>query len=416
MGALLIIAALAQAATSGGPTASTSTDSTAPKINTGETNYLDLEAGAGYSSNPNLSVVNDQGSVFGRVSLHGVHSRVSARSTTLLSAYAENVSYANHYGSQQSVNVYGRHDAAVSEHARLFIDGSASYQEGGQLDTVVLGLPITPPTIPGGTVTPPILLPPGGDFLSVTGRTYSFAGHGGGTFTLGPRDSVSLSSGVERVVFHSGASRTNYTRIPASIAYDRQLSARTTIGARVSAEDTEYNGPASLRVITPQVTARTLLSPSVTLDGALGVSFARVNDGIAIRHSTGLSAQANLCGHGETSFFCAHFSADEQTATTAGPARSIGGGIDYTKRLDADQTISFSLGVTHYSTPISVLVGRTFSSATYYRAAASYSHRFGTRLFGGVNLAARKLTQNGPDPKTDLNASLFLRYRFGNAQ
>jgi hypothetical protein len=169
-------------------------------------------------------------------------------------------------------------------------------------------------------------------------------------------------------------------------------------------------------VITPQVTARTLLSPSITLDGALGVSFARVNDGLTIRHSTGLSAQANLCGHGETSFFCARFSADEQTATTAGPARSIGGGIDYSKRLDADQSISFSLGVTHYSTPISVLVGRTFSSATYYRAAASYSHRLGTRLFGGVNLAARKLTQNGPDPKSDLSASLFLRYRFGDAQ
>ena len=79
--------------------------------------------------------------------------------------------------------------------------------------------------------------------------------------------------------------------------------------------------------------------------------------GCTIRHSTGLSAQANLCGHGETSFFCARFSADEQTATTAGPARSIGGGIDYSKRLDADQSISFSLGVTHYSTPISVLVG-----------------------------------------------------------
>jgi hypothetical protein len=153
MGALIIVAALAaQAATTGGSpsTTSTSTDSTAPKVNAGETNYVDLEAGAGYSSNPQLSVANDQGSAFGRVSLHAVHSRVSARSTTLLSAYAENISYTNHYGSQQSVNVYGRHDAAVSEHARLFIDGNASYQEGGQLDTVVLGLPITPPTVPAG--------------------------------------------------------------------------------------------------------------------------------------------------------------------------------------------------------------------------------------------------------------------------
>ena len=417
MGALLFVAAFAaQAATAGGSAPPTSTDAAAPKVNTGETNYLDLEAGVGYSSNPLFSIVNDQGSAFGRVSLHGVHSRVSTRSTTLLSVYAENVSYTNHHGSQQSANISGRHDAAVSEHARLFIDGSASYQEGGQLDTLVLGLPVIPPPIPGGTVTPPILLPPTGDFLSVTGRSYSVAGHGGGTFALGARDSLSLSSGVEHVVFHSGTTRTNYTRVPVSLAYDRQLSARTTVGARVVAEDTEYNGPASFRVITPQVTARTLLSPTVTLDGALGVSFARINDGVTVRHTTGLSAQANLCGQGESSFFCARFSADEQTATTAGPARSISGGVDYTKRLDADQTISFSLSATHYSTPVSVVTGRTFSSATYYRAAGSYTRRFATRLFGGVNLAARKLTQNGPDPKTDLSASLFIRYRFGDVQ
>jgi hypothetical protein len=181
-------------------------------------------------------------------------------------------------------------------------------------------------------------------------------------------------------------------------------------------ENTDYSGPASFRVITPQLTARTSLSPSVSLDGAIGVSFAHIDDGLAIRNSTGLSAQANLCGHGETSFYCAHFSVDEQTATTAGPARSIGGGIDYSKQIDANQSISFSLGVTHYSTPISVVIGRTFSSSTYYRSAASYSRRLTSRLFGGVNLAARKLAQNGPDPDTDFNASLFIRYRFGDAQ
>src|SRR5947209_10917502 len=112
MSPLFIFLALAQAATTGGPTAPASPDASGPKVNSGESNYLDLEAGVGYSSNPNLSIINDQGSAFGRISLHGVHSRVSARSTTLVSAYAENVSYTNHHGSQQSANLYGRHDAA----------------------------------------------------------------------------------------------------------------------------------------------------------------------------------------------------------------------------------------------------------------------------------------------------------------
>jgi hypothetical protein len=416
MGAVLIVAALsAQAATASGSTVPTSTDASAPQIHTGATSYVDLEGGVGYSSNPQLSVVNDEGSAFGRVSIHAVHSRVSARSTTVLSGYAEDVSYTNHHGSQQSVSLYGRHDTAVSEHVRLFGDVNASYQEGGQLDTRILGIPFVPP-LPGGTVTPPILIPPSGDFLSVTGREYSLGAHGGGTFALGQHDSLSISSGVDHVVFHSAFSNSNYTTIPVSLAYDRVLNARTTVGARVVAQDTEYNGPANFRVITPQLTGRLLLAERLTFSGAIGVSFARVDDGLTVRHTTGLAAEANLCGQGETSFFCARVAADEETATTAGPARTISGGVDFTQRLDADQSIQFSLGATHYSTPTSVIVGRNFSSANYYHAATGYTRRLGTRLFGGVNLAARKLTQNGPDPKTDLNASLFIRYRFGDVQ
>jgi len=62
------------------------------------------------------------------------------------------------------------------------------------------------------------------------------------------------------------------------------------------------------------------------------------------------------------------------------------------------------------------VVGHTFSASTYAHAAASYTRRFGGRVFGGVNLAALKLTQNGPDPKVNLNASVFLRYRLGDLQ
>jgi hypothetical protein len=414
MGALLIVATFAAqaAAASASPA---STDATAPTIHPGQTSYVDLEGGVGYSTNPQLAIINDQSSAYGRVALHAVHSRVSARSTTVLSGYAENVSYTNHQGSQQSLNLYARHDTAVSEHTRLFGDVSASYQEGGQLDTRILGVPLVPP-LPGGTVTPPILILPGGDFLSVTGREYSLAAHGGGTFTLGPRDSLSISSGVEHVVFHSALSNTAYTMIPVSVAYDRTLSARTTVGARLVAQDTEYNGPANFHVITPQLTGRMLLAERLTFSGAIGVSFARIDNGLIVRRTTGLAGEANLCGQGETSFFCARVAADEQTATTAGPARSLSAGVDFTRRLDADQTIQFSLGATRYSTPTSVVVGRNFSSADYFRGATAYTRRLGTRLFGGINLAARKLTQNGPDPKTDLNASLFIRYRLGDVQ
>jgi len=415
MSPLLIVAALA--AQVGAPSADKSSAVKGEsKISSGQTTYIDIEAGAGYSSNPNLTIINDQGAAFGRISIHGVHSRVSARSSTLISAFAENDSYTNGQSSQQSASLNVHHDAAVSEHVRLFADLSGSYQEGGLLDTRVLSVPLIPPFLPGGTVTPPILVPGTGDFLSVTGRTYTLSGHGGGTFALSQHDSVSVSSGVDHVVFRTGAVRTAYTSVPISLGYDRQLSERTTVGARIVAQSTDYDGPASTRVITPQLTGRVLLAPRISLDGAVGVSFARVDNGLVVHNSTGLSAQANLCGQGETTYFCGHFAVDEQTATTAGPTRSISGGLDFTKRLDANQSVSLSAGVTHYSTPMSIIGSQIFSASTYYHAAASYSRHLGSRLFGGVNLSARDVTQNGPDPKADLSASLFIRYHLGDIQ
>src|SRR5205807_1354431 len=159
---------------------------------------------------------------------------------------------------------------------------------------------------------------------------------------------------------------------------DRVLSARTTVGARLVVQNTDYNGPASFRVITPQLTARMSLAERLTLSGALGVSFARIDNGLTVRHSTGFAGEANLCGQGETSFFCARVAADEQAATTAGPARSVSGGVDFTQRLDADQSVQFSLSATHYSTPTSVIVARSFSSATYVRGATAYTRRLST--------------------------------------
>ena len=413
MSALIILTALAaQGATPPPTTTSPSETSAEPKV--GRTSYLDIEGGAGYSTNPLLSITNDDGAGFGRIALHAVHARVSARTTTVLSGYAENVAYTNHYGSQQSLAFNARHDSAVSERLRLFADAVATYDKGGQLDTRIIGTPNVPP-LPGTPGGPPVLLPPGSDFLSVTGRTYRFAGHVGAQLAVSQRDSLTLSSGVDRVVFR-GANDTSFTTVPVQVGYDRKLNERTTIGARIRAEDTEYNGPASLRTVTPQLTGSFILAPRLTLSAAVGASFARIDDGVSIRHSTGLAADANLCGRSERSQYCARAAVDQQTATTAGPAKSQTFGVDYSHRLDEDSTLQFSLSASHYSSPISIVSGRTFSQATYYRGAAAYTRRISDRWFGGVNLAARKLTQAGTDPKADLNGSVFVRYRFGDLQ
>ena len=65
---------------------------------------------------------------------------------------------------------------------------------------------------------------------------------------------------------------------------------------------------------------------------------------------------------------------------------------------------------------ISVITGSTFSRSNYYRAAADYTRKIGGRLFAGVNVSARKVTEAGLDPDADFSGSLFIRYRFGDVQ
>jgi hypothetical protein len=404
-------AALAAQTTPPASTPATTPSEARPKA--GEATYLDIEAGAGYSTNPQLSLTSDNGRAFGRIAAHAVYTRLSDRSTTVLSAFAQNLTYTSRYGSQQSLSVDARHDTAVNERLRLFADASAGYDEGGQLDTRILGVPDVPP-LPGTPATPPQLLLPGSDFLSVTGKYYRFAAHGGGSLALSALDSLNFSGGIERAVFRSRLQDSDYWTIPASIGYDRQISPRTHIGARLAYQHTDYNGPATFRMVTPQATLRVLLSERLTFDAAAGVSFARVDDGTRVHKSTGADAEASLCNRGETSNFCARAGVHQQIATTAGPAKSINVGVDYSHRLDADSSIQFSLEASHYSAPISVIAGQTFSRSNYYRAAADYTRKIGNRLFGGVNVAARKLTEAGPDPDADFSASLFIRYRFGD--
>jgi len=413
MSALIALAAALATQTTPPTSATPAAPEGAPKV--GRSAYLDIEAGVGYATNPQLSFTSDNGRAFGRVSAHAVYTRVSERTTTLLSAYAQNLTYTGRYGSQQSLSLNARHDAAVNERLRLFADASAAYDEGGQLDTRILSVPGIPPP-PGSSGTPPELILPGSDFLSVTGKSYRFAAHGGGSLALSALDSLNFSGGLERSVFRNGAQDSDYWTIPASIGYDRQISPRTHVGARVRFQNTNYNGPASFSTVTPQATLRLLLSERLTFDAAAGVSFARVDDGTRTRHSTGADAQGTLCQQGESSSFCARAGISQQTATTAGPAKSVFAGVDYSHRLDADSTIQFSLDASHYSAPISVITGHSFSRSNYYRAAADYTRKLGGRLFAGVNVSARKVTEAGLDPDADFSGSMFIRYRFGDVQ
>ena len=421
MSGLMLIAALAAQTTTDAAATSPppSTEAASKTVKQGESTYVDLEGGVGYSTNPILSLGSNNGAGFARISAHAVHTKVTERTTTVLSGYAQSLFYTKRLGAEQSFDVNGRHDAAVSEKLHIFFDGDVSYDKGGQLDTRIIGVPNVP-LLPG-SIVPPSLLPAGGDFLTVTGRTYRADANIGAQWSLSAREFLDLSTGIEHTVLKTGGFETRYTTIPASIGYQRQLNERTTIGARVLGQFTDYSTTVigtlhSVQVITPELTAQLMLSPTLTLSGDTGVSFSAVDDGVQTRHSTGAAGDVNLCSSSERSQFCARASIQQQAATSAGPAKVVSLGVDYSRQLSANDAIQFSLAAERYSNPIIVVSGPSFTHATYIRAAADYSRHIGHRLYGGVELAARKLKRTGPDPDADISGSLFIRYRFGSVQ
>ena len=300
MSALIFITVLAAQAATQPAAPEPAVADASRKSHLGSSTFVDLEAGAGYSTNPNFEFGDNTGGGFGRLSVHGVHTRVSERTTTVLSAFAQDTFYTRRYGSQESLDLNAQHDARVSEKVRVFGDLDFAYDKGGQLDTRVLALPELP--LPPGVIQPPILISPS-DFLSVTGRHYIASGHVGTQLSLSSREFLSATTGVEHVVYKSGSFRTHYTTIPVSLGYDRQISTRTTVGARVSAQFTDYDGPTSVRVVTPELTVQTMLTERMSFVGSLGVSFSSVDDGIRTRHSTGLAGSGSLCSQGGNGSF-----------------------------------------------------------------------------------------------------------------
>ena len=419
-GLMLIAAFAAQTATAGtAAPAAASTETTGKVVKEGLSTYVDLEGGIGYSTNPILSQGRSNGAGFARISAHAVHTKVTERTTTVLSGYAQSLFYTKRLGSEQSFDVNGRHDAAVSEKLHIFFDGDVAYDRGGQLDTRIIGVPDVP--LPPGSIVPAPLLPPGSDFLTVAGRTYRANADVGAQWALSTREFMDLTTGIAHTVLKSGGTETRYTTVPASIGYQRQINERTTLGARVVGQFTHYStgGFSTLRnvqVITPELTAQLTLSPSITLSGDAGVSFSAVDDGVRTRHSTGAAGDVNLCSRTERGQFCARASIQQEAATSAGPARVTSLEVDYSRQLTADDTIQFSLAAQRYSNPVIILTSQSFTHVTYVRAAADYSRHIGHRLYGGAELAGRKLTETGPDPDADISASLFLRYRFGAVQ
>jgi hypothetical protein len=244
-------------------------------------------------------------------------------------------------------------------------------------------------------------------------RNYRFAGQVGAKTLLGESDSVTLRTAYDHVSARSSGLDANYSSITASSAYDRVLNERTSVGAILTAQHSALRGPGGVTSFTPQVTGTFALSESTSVNGAIGISHARIDDGTSETSSTGLALSAGVCHKGEASRTCAYLSRRQASPSVAGVVRSLAADLSYSRRIGPNENLQLSVGASRYSSEEGVAFV-TATHGSYFHVSGAYSRKLRERLHTGVNFSARKFAQDGPDASADLSGSLFLRYRLGD--
>ena len=386
------------------------TSERAPSTPRRSVSFLDLTASAGYSTNPFLSFGDSTGSAFGRVGARGVHTWVTERTSASVSGFAEGSTYFNDYGFKSIFSLTGDVQHQASEKVSVFGSAGVSGDLSGQLSNRFLYVP-PGPSVPDNTVPLPPSSVQDPDLFSFAGRQYRVYGQAGAAFRTSARSSITVSGGASRVFFTNDLLN-DYTTVFANGAYNHTLSERTTIGVNVRGEHTEYSKSSdSSTIINPSFTVNTRLSEYWDVSGAIGVvlsSFDRAGD---TSHSTGLSLDGSICHNSETERLCGRIARNAQSLSRGELVNTTSASLEWYKKLDEKQTLQASAGVTRYATKSSLI--DNFRSH-YFRASVSYSRVINGRLSGGADLSARLLRSEGPDPDTDLNGSVFLRYRLGD--
>lgn len=385
--------------------------STAGAQSAGST-YADIDAGLGYSTNPNLAFGPNVGSGFGRISARGVHAWRTERSSSSVSGFVENSTYFRKYGNTQIFSVSGATDYRASESLRLFGNVGFSGDLGGQLQSRFAAVPNTPVVI--DPQVPPLLTVVDPQLVSLLGRQYRVNGQVGGSTRLNARDFLSVSAGVQKVWFTGANQANNFNTYSGSLAFERQLSERKSIGARMSVQRADYRSGGRSTSFGPEIYGRLQFSEAWSATGSIGANFTNQRSlRFGNSNSTSLSFSGSLCRTGPTDSLCAQLSRNSQNAATGDLLQTTSGGVSYSRKLSNLDSIQFSLNASRYS-------GAQFlnqsSASTFLSGAASYNRRINGRLYGGINAVARQVAQFGPDPKADLGANVFLRYRLGDMQ
>lgn len=390
--------------------------------------YLDITAAIGAASNPALSL-DSEASAYGRLSGFGMHQWRSERTTTSLSAYAENTSYLRGNGSTQIFDLRG--DVVHAASPTLTIFGNVGFQGdvNGQLSnrfTTAFPDFITPTPEPSDQpdqpVQPgPVIIDDNGRFIGLDGRRYRLSGEAGLSLRTSERGSLRLSAGAQRNFSSGGGGLSDYTSYFGTGSWQLQFSERTSGGASVTVQYQDYENGRSSTTVNPLATISHQFSDQIYGSASAGLLFTKQDQLLGGSDSSvNPSFSFRLCKATERDRLCGSVSRDARSSlgTVIGEQAnslviSTLASVDYSRQIDINQSIRASLTAIRSSEEDAL--GEDFRT-TYLTFLVGYDRKVRQRIAVGATAGVRRLFWTGPDPKTDVNANAYVRYRLGDLQ
>ena len=386
--------------------------------------YVDLQGGLGYSTNPLLVGGSNTGSAFARLSAYGFHGWTTERSQSSVSAYIENSTYFRRYSNTQIFSLNAQTSRSVSERVTVYGNLGFSGDFGGQLGSRFFSVPTAPVVAnPAGPTAPAVPVPsaPGSfvpgdpDLFGLTSRQYRLSGQLGASVALSARDSMTVSAGAQHVFTGGDGRDLDYSQYDTSLGYERQINERLAWGGRLIAQYSDYTGGRSVTSIGPQATLRARLSEQWDVTAAAGFVHTREDRGPGEGNdsSIDLAVDGSVCRNLESERICGRVARRSQSTILGGSSTSTSAAFDYYRRLNARDTIQATASVSSANGLRTLDIDQR---STFYSLAGSYNRMLNDRLSAGANAAVRRLSRAGPDPRTDVGGSLYVRYRLGNVR
>lgn len=252
------------------------------------------------------------------------------------------------------------------------------------------------------------------DLIGSRQRRNTLSGSLGGNYSPTGNDSFSFGGNASRTTYpNHSVFIDNFTTYGGYLGYSRRVSARTSIGARVSIQNVNYDGTISpdTTIISPQLTYDTRFSERWSLSAAVGLTFNRSTLGSFHDSSTSWSGNASLCRAASRSQFCLTAARGSYANGLNGVQTQSSVGMSYTRQLSEYTSLNAGAQYQH-STDGTFSLGRRITD--YYGGDLGLNRRFTRRLQGFVSGFYRDTKAETFSRPSDFGGRLGMTYTFGD--